>query len=327
MKFQAIKGVRDILPPESALWSRVEQSARDVEMGDQDHFAEILSWALAHPESANVVEAEQLELLPGPASVIAADGSGVVAAVLDRMEAIQPRRDSATGAKPPEVRISFSQLHDFEICPVRYRFSQVWRVPAPPDDLLPRFARAAGATELGATVHAALAAWHSVGGDLLGQYQGPDAGREMLRGYLAHPLAAARTLGVEVEFNLRVGGTRVRGIVDRICELDGRTVLIDYKTNATLDAALIEAYTTQLRLYALAAGRGLLPGGSDPRLVLFDLRRSREIEVVADDAAVDARVSAVSNRIARGDFALGPENAQRPCAMCAYRPICPDARK
>jgi len=25
-------------------------------------------------------------------------------------------------------------------------------------------------------------------------------------------------------------------------------------------------------------------------------------------------------------LALGPENAQRPCAMCAYRPICPDAR-
>jgi histidyl-tRNA synthetase len=30
MKFQAIKGVRDILPPESALWNRVEQSAREV---------------------------------------------------------------------------------------------------------------------------------------------------------------------------------------------------------------------------------------------------------------------------------------------------------
>jgi histidyl-tRNA synthetase len=29
-KFQAIKGVRDILPPESALWSRVEQAAREV---------------------------------------------------------------------------------------------------------------------------------------------------------------------------------------------------------------------------------------------------------------------------------------------------------
>ena len=30
MKFQAIKGVRDILPPESALWNRAEQAARDV---------------------------------------------------------------------------------------------------------------------------------------------------------------------------------------------------------------------------------------------------------------------------------------------------------
>jgi histidyl-tRNA synthetase len=30
MKFQAIKGVRDILPPESGLWNRVEQTAREV---------------------------------------------------------------------------------------------------------------------------------------------------------------------------------------------------------------------------------------------------------------------------------------------------------
>jgi len=29
-QFQAVKGVRDILPPESALWNRVEQTARDV---------------------------------------------------------------------------------------------------------------------------------------------------------------------------------------------------------------------------------------------------------------------------------------------------------
>jgi histidyl-tRNA synthetase len=30
MKFQAIKGVRDILPPESAVWNRVEQTAREI---------------------------------------------------------------------------------------------------------------------------------------------------------------------------------------------------------------------------------------------------------------------------------------------------------
>ena len=307
--------------------TREEQSAREVEMGEQDHFAEILSWGLAHPESANVVEAEQLELpVPRPANGAAPDGSAVVAAVLERMEAIQPRRPVEVPEAPLEIRLSFSQLHDFEICPVRYRFSQVWRVPAPPDDLLPRFARTTNATEVGAAVHEALAAWHASGGDLLGRYEGPEAGREMLSAYLAHPLAAAKTLGVEVGFNLRLGRTRVRGIVDRICELDGRTVLVDYKTNATMDASLIEAYTTQLRLYSLAAGRGLLPGGAGPRLVLFDLRRSHAIEVTADDAAVAARVAAVSQRIAQGDFKLGPENAQRPCSMCAFRPICADAR-
>src|SRR5580704_16167272 len=30
MKFQAIKGTRDILPPDSTLWNRVEQTAREV---------------------------------------------------------------------------------------------------------------------------------------------------------------------------------------------------------------------------------------------------------------------------------------------------------
>src|SRR5258707_7765266 len=29
-KFQAIKGTRDLLPPETELWNRVEQTARDV---------------------------------------------------------------------------------------------------------------------------------------------------------------------------------------------------------------------------------------------------------------------------------------------------------
>ena len=30
MKFQAIKGVRDILPPDTGVWNRVEQTAREV---------------------------------------------------------------------------------------------------------------------------------------------------------------------------------------------------------------------------------------------------------------------------------------------------------
>jgi hypothetical protein len=253
-------------------------------------------------------------------------GSAVVSAVLDRLEQLRPRAADAAPAPSPEVELSFSQLHDFEICPVRYRFSQVWRVPAPPDELQPRFVQAIGSTELGSAVHAALAAWHMAGGDLLGLYSGPEAGREMLSRYLSHPLAAAKTLAVEVGFNMRIGETRVRGLVDRICELDGKTVLVDFKTNASLDVALFEAYSVQLRLYGLAARRGLVQGGPDPRLVLFDMRRGEVREVTPDDAGVEARVESAAARIAAGDFALRPEHAERPCKLCAYRPICPDAR-
>src|SRR5439155_1677559 len=125
--------------------TREEQSSAEVEIGDHDHFPEILSWALANPAKASVVEADQLQLLS--------------------------------------------------------------------------------------------------------LYTGPDAGRPMIERYREHPLASVSTLGVEVQFNLRLGGARIRGVVDRVCEVDGRTVLIDYKTNTTLDDSLIAAYSLQLRLY------------------------------------------------------------------------------
>ena len=310
--------------------TRDEPSAGEVGAGglnDHDHFAEILSWALGHPESAAVVEAEQLEL---PVSRLANgqvhDDPSVVTAVLDRLERIQPAAPAQQSPAPPAVELSFSQLHDFEVCPVRYRFSQVWGVPAPPDELQPRQVQAVGSTELGAAVHEALAAWHNTGGQLLELYRGPEAGREMLARYLAHPLAQARTLAVEAGFNMAVGSTRLRGVVDRICEVDGRVALVDFKTNAALDPVLMEAYSLQLRIYGVAARRGLLPGGRDPGLILFDMRRGQLHDVTPDDALVEQRVRDASARIAAGDFHLGPEHAQRPCSLCAYRPICTDAR-
>jgi hypothetical protein len=148
----------------------------------------------------------------------------------------------------------------------------------------------------------------------------------MLASYVAHPLAAAPTLGIELEFNMRLGRAKVRGFVDRVCVVDGHPTLVDYKTNAALDARLIEAYSMQLRLYALAAKRGLLPGGPEPRLALFDIRRGRMLEVRPDDRAVEARIAAATARILAGDFALGPEHSERPCNLCSFRAICADAR-
>ncbi|MBO0687742.1 MAG: PD-(D/E)XK nuclease family protein, partial [Candidatus Dormibacteraeota bacterium] len=299
------------------------------------HFAEILDWALNHPEAARVVQAEQLELPGAAATTLASRSTEVVdvEAVLARMEELRaaaaPHQDGPVSPVPaPPLHLSFSQLHLLEVCPVRYRYEQVWRVPAPPDELLVRAARIGGpeAVRLGSAVHQALAAWHAAGGDLLELYDGPEAGRDILRAYREHPLAEAETLGAEVEFNLRLGEVRVKGIVDRVCRYQGRTTLVDYKTNARLDARLRRTYGRQLQLYGLAADRGLLPGGSQPRLLLFDLRHTEPIEVQPDPPAAEVWVTEAAERIRAEDFRLGPEHRDRPCFLCAYRPMCPDSR-
>ncbi len=327
--YVALTRARDLLYVSA---SRPEAAAEDVDVEDDDHFAELLQWALNHPEAARVVQSEQLELAvatPAGAGEAAPGGrpGRDVARIAERLERLRRAAAAPAPARPAEVRLSFSQLHQYEVCPVRYRFQDVWRVPAPPDALQMRGARAgSGSAELGAAVHEALAAWHTGGGDLLGLYSGPEAGRALLAAYLAHPLAGAATLGAEVEFNLRLPGVRVRGLVDRVCEVSGGTVLVDYKSNARLDPALLETYSTQLRLYGLAAGRGLLPGSLNPRLVIFDLRRSEAIEVSPDPAGAEVRVVAAAGRIGAGDFELGPRHRDRPCFLCAYRPLCPDRR-
>ncbi len=328
MVYVALTRARDLLYVSA---SRQEASPDEVEIADDggDHFAEILSWARSHPESALVVEAEQLDLPGAEVTRTAAPiavGSAEVA--LERLAALREAEARAALPEPAEgrlVHLSFSDVHLFQLCPVRYRYQVAWRMPAPPDELLPKQVRALGGSELGSAVHEALAAFHGAGGDLLGRYEGPAAGREMLARYAGSPLAGAETLATEFEFNLRLASCRVRGLVDRIAVVEGRSVLIDYKTNARLDRALLEAYSTQLRLYGLAASLGLLPGGTDPRLLLYDLRRGEMVEITPDPEGTRALVEDVAQRIGGGDFELRPEHAGRPCNLCAYRSFCPSA--
>ncbi|HEX6487834.1 MAG TPA: ATP-dependent DNA helicase [Candidatus Dormibacteraeota bacterium] len=314
--------------------SRSETAIEEVDTeAEHDHFAEILGWVRTHPESGRLLAGEQLELpvgAPAPAGPVLA-----VDTLIERLQRLERTGTATAVAAPPEIALSFSQLHAYEVCPVRYRLEQVWQVPAPPDELLPKPARRG--SELGASVHEALREWHERGGSLEQRFleladsfaleDGERSrGAEMLQRYLQQPLASAPTLGTEIEFTLRFEGVRVRGAVDRVAELGGRSVLVDYKTNRTLDRSLREAYSTQLRIYALAAGSGLLPGGSNPRLAIYHLPAGELIEVEPDAGAARARVLRAAEAIRAGDYEIGPEHAARPCFACAYRPACSHAR-
>lgn len=148
----------------------------------------------------------------------------------------------------------------------------------------------------------------------------------MLARYQGHALAEAPTLGTEVEFNLQLDGVRLRGLIDRVAEMDGRLTLVDYKTNQRLEGSLLDAYRTQLQLYGLAAQTVLFPNSDPARLILFDLRLGREMEVEPAAERVQERVEAAGRRIAANDFELRPEHESRPCFACAFKSFCPDAR-
>jgi ATP-dependent exoDNAse (exonuclease V) beta subunit len=61
----------------------------------------------------------------------------------------------------------------------------------------------------------------------------------------------------EVPFVVTVDGRRVTGKIDRLCELsDGSWVVIDYKSEASLDyAALVDEYALSLSVYVEATGQ------------------------------------------------------------------------
>src|SRR5439155_1299873 len=77
-----------------------EPRPEEIDVEEDDHFAEILNWALNHPEAARVVQAEQLEL-PGAANGRQSNGAAFqdldVDAVIARMERL---RAGAPDANP-----------------------------------------------------------------------------------------------------------------------------------------------------------------------------------------------------------------------------------
>src|SRR5207249_3873572 len=84
--YVALTRARDLLYVSA---SRSEGGPEEVDVEEDDHFAEILTWALNHPEAARVVQAEQLEL-PGAANGRQSNGAASqdldVDAVIARME-------------------------------------------------------------------------------------------------------------------------------------------------------------------------------------------------------------------------------------------------
>ena len=142
--------------------------------------------------------------------------------------------------------------------------------------------------------------------------------RQFLRSDLAKP--AGEILNNERFFRANIGGTLVKGRMDRLERIEGdRVGIVDYKTGKPKTQEDADE-SLQLSIYALAA-RSM--GFAADSLVIVNLANCSAIESRRSEqelAAEEARVSDAAANIAAGNFDPKPD---RYCRFCSYRSICP----
>lgn len=154
------------------------------------------------------------------------------------------------------MRISYSAIEDYNKCSQRWYYRKLgWQELEKPDNLA-----------LGVAFHAAIAAYFKPGGsptkvfdEILRKekkgHPGMDAfatGNVLLTKFLNDPVVLRlKNVKTEVRFERELGGgDQFVGVIDCIAELDGKTVLIDWKSSSSsYDPEFYQTFGEQLTAY------------------------------------------------------------------------------
>ena len=236
----------------------------------------------------------------------------------------------------PLGELSASAIEQYERCPLAFKLSRDWCIPEEPAAMM----------QFGSAMHLALKAYFD--GVRAGRPPDEEAviacfrdefgkakieenaqrnlyerdGCEQLRQFLRSDLATptGEILNNERFFRAAIGGTIVKGRMDRLERIDGdRVSIVDYKTGKpkTQDDA---DESLQLSIYALAAKS---MGFVADSLVIVNLADCSAVESRRSEKQLDgeaARVSDAAANIAAGNFEPKPA---RHCRFCSYRSLCP----
>jgi DNA helicase II / ATP-dependent DNA helicase PcrA len=272
----------------------------------------------------------ELRLLP-PAGVVP-----ILQAAAEPLPVISQWVQLPARCDAPLGELSASAIEQYERCPLAFKLSRDWCIPEEPAAML----------QFGSAMHLALKAYFDgvrAGSPLdedsiiacfrdefgkakidedaqrdLYERDGCEQLRQFLRSDLAQP--SGEILNNERFFRASIGGTIVKGRMDRLERIDGdRVSIVDYKTGKpkTQDDA---DGSLQLSIYALAAES---MGFVADSLVIVNLANCSAIESRRSEkqlAAERARVSNAAANIAAGNF---EPNSDRHCRFCSYRSLCP----
>ena len=233
--------------------------------------------------------------------------------------------------------LSASDIETYLVCPLKYKFARVFRIPQEPT-LNQRF---------GILVHQVLERYHASAARTLDELLGLlDAGwrrggfgtsdeerqlRQKAVGALHryHDRLAdedAEPLWFERPFQFRLGPHLLRGRVDRVDRLpDGGYELIDYKTGRPKSPAQLRE-DVQLSLYAVGVREAWrLEASRQAYLYVLDDEKVAVPSEELDPAWITDTVFEVADGILGQGFEPTPSYAA--CSMCDYRIACPAAER
>jgi len=247
----------------------------------------------------------------------------------------------------PPSTLSPSKVSSFTDCALAFRLSVIDRLPEPPSVaaargtlvhaalerlfLLPAPERtiAAALTALDAAADALQDDPEMAGLELDTDAEAAflDSAEGLVRSYfLLEDPTTVQPIGIELMLDAEIGGTRLRGIIDRLeLDGDGELVVTDYKTGRAPSERFEQGRLGGVHVYSLLCERNF--GRRPAKVRLLYLGEPLEISTRPSEQstrAVERKVGAIWTAIERAcatdDFRPRPS---RLCDWCAFQAYCP----
>jgi DNA helicase II / ATP-dependent DNA helicase PcrA len=254
----------------------------------------------------------------------------------------EPSLDPFIPRRGEGLMLSASDIDTYRICPLRYKFARVFRIPQEPTihqrfgivlhQVLERFHSTSRASGAGGSLEELMELfeerWRRAGfGETDDELQFRRRAVEALERYWElDRRSGADPVWFERSFAFRLGPHLLRGRVDRVDRrADGSYELIDYKTGRAKTAQELRE-DVQLSLYQMGA-RESWRLDTSAQSYLYVLT-GEKVPVEHSEEELDrvrATVAEVAEGILRQDFE--PQPSYEVCQFCDYRIICPAAEK
>ena len=247
------------------------------------------------------------------------------------LESFLPRRGDG-------LMLSASDVETYRLCPLKYKFARVFRVPQEPTinqrfgivvhQVLERFHAGEGDGSLDELMSLFEAAWRRAGfGDRSDDRQFRARAVDALERYwAAERERPGEPVWFERSFSFRLGPHLVRGRVDRVDRLpDGSHELIDYKTGKPKTAEELRD-DVQLSLYQMGAREAWqLPAAAQSYHYVLEGEKVPVSHSEEELERVRETVGAVADGIL--DQRFEPKPSYELCSFCDYRIACPAAER